>query len=849
MLSDFKSALRHLAKSPGFSAVAILTLAVAIGVNSAIFSLINCVLLRPAVPFRPAEVVNLFTTRQDAARAFRQFSYAEFTALRQTHEVFSDVAAVNFNSVSLGRDEGLHRNFAFMVSANFFSLMGVQPAAGRFFTDAETRPNAGQRVVVASHALWQRNGGRVDFIGSTLLINGQPHVVIGVSPEGFSGVSALVAPDLWLPFGLFSDVATSFSAARKVNDLANPQTYTLNLMGRMVPGLTIESARPRLPMLAARLTAIQPPESASARELVLTKPFSISPNPEDPGPLRLIGVFMLSMSGIVLLIACLNLANMMLARSSRRAAEMAVRLALGASRGRIVRLLVTEGFVLAVCGGALGLLLSLWASAFLQNFFAALLDSMGFTLSAHLQPDLLVVAVTFLFCLFATLVFSLGPALKAARAGLVHDLKAQPGDPAAAGRWNRFFSGRHLMVMVQMTLSLVLLFCAGLFVRTAVKAGDVGTATGFTTEGVVMAQLDFSLANTSPSEATRRMLAAAGRLREQPGVRAAGLSTLVPYNSSITTTRIVPATAAPAVAPVPHGPKPGIGGIFSAISSGYFDSIGVHLLRGRDFTDNETRATSPLHVCIIDEGMAEKLFPGGDALGQRVRYVDPPAGSLPGDMEVVGIVNRHCHGLEDKGKPVPGIYVPLGQAYNPTLFLSIRSLNCDPAAVLNAIGGFRQQLHQLDPDLPVMQMLPFTDFTALNFTQRMVRLGAIMFGVFGGIALLLATLGVYGVKAYAVQCRTREIGIRVALGAARSDVFSLIMSQGALQTAVSVGVGVVLCALIGRALASVFFQVSPMDPVVLSLSAAILASATLLACFLSARRATKVDPMIALRAE
>jgi predicted permease len=848
-MSNLRLALRLLAKSPGFSAVAILTLAVAIGVNSAIFSLVNGLLLRPVVPYKAEEVVGVFATKKDAARDYRQFSYAEYAALRASSEVFKEVAAINFNLAGVGRDESMRRSFVFMVSDNFFALMGVKPAAGRFFTPEEARPNAGQHVVIASWSLWQRHGGRPDFIGSTLYVNGQPNTVIGITPDGFSGMSALIAPEIWLPLGLFSDIAAAFGDTREVNDLASPKNYTLNVMGRLQPGLTIESAKTRLPILADRLTAIQPPDSASAREIQLSKPsrFSLSTSPEDDGPLGLMSGLLLGMAGIVLLIACLNLANMLLARGTARAREMAVRLAIGATRGQIVRQLLTEGLVLALAGGGLGLLLSYWSNSLLQNSFSATLSSMNFSLAAHLQPDLTVIVVTFLCCLFATLLFSLGPALKAARADLVHDLKAQAGDEAVTGRWNRFFAGRHLLVMAQMTLSLVLMFAAGLFLRGALKAS--GMDTGFKTPGVLLTELDFSLANTKQSEATRRMFAAAERVRSLPGVLSAGYTTLVPYGNITNTTRLVPANTAPVVATDPNAPQPGANAVYASITPGFLDSIGVKLLRGRDFTETEARTLGTARLCLVDQGMAEKLFPGQDALGQHVRYTQAPADGLPNDMEIVGIVSPHRHDVQDKDGPRRRVYVPLAQAYSASAFLSVRLAATDPAATLNAIPTLRRELRQLDADLPVLQITPFATLTDKSISLWLVRLGAVLFGVFGGIALLLAVVGVYGVKSYAVERRTREIGIRMALGADRGEVFALIMRQGALQTAFSVGLGLVLALLVGQALSAMLFQVSPMDPIALGVSVLTLGLATMLACYLPAKRATKVSPMTALRTE
>jgi len=847
---DFHHALRLLAKSPGFTAIAVVTLALAIGVNSAIFSLVNGMILRPVVPFKPAEVVGVFTTRKNAGKDYRQFSYAEYAALREAKEVFHDATAVTFALAGLGRDEGLRRSFIFLTSENFFSFMGVKPVAGRFYTAEEARPNANAPVAVASYPYWQRSGGRADFIGSTVFVNTRPYTIIGVAPQGFSGLSSLLAPDLWLPLGIFAQLSSPLSDAAQFTDLNDPKNYSLNVLGRLQPGLTLESAKTRLPVIEQRLTALQPPDALGAREIQLHIPsrFSISTEPNDDGPIALLSVLLLGMAGIVLLIACLNLANMLLARGTARAREMAVRLALGATRGQIIRQLLVEGLVLALAGGAAGLLLSMASNSLLLHSFQSLLGSMNFSLTIGFQPDPTVLAATFAFCLLATLVSSLGPALQAARADLVHDLKQQAGDTAARGRWNRFFAPRHLLVMAQMTLSLILLFAAGLFFRGALKAGDL--ALGFDPAGVVATELDFTLANTPQTEGLRQMFALRDRVRALPGVQAAAFSTLLPYGNTTNTSRLVPAGAAPATNSTdPNAPKPGQSGIFIAVTPGFFDALGLHLLRGRDFTDLEAREKDSPHTVILDEGLAKKLFPGQDALGQHVRYTQPPADGSPAELAVVGIVNRHRHNVLDKEGGGPHIYVPLAQAYNGGVFLSTRFATRDPAQVATLVGTLRTALRQLNPDLPVLQMQPLSEMLEKSIILWVIRLGAVMFGVFGGIALLLAVVGVYGVKSYVVERRTREIGIRMALGANPGDVFALVMKQGALQTAVSVGAGVGLSLLVGQALAAVLFQVSPMDPFALGLSALLLSVATLLACYLPARRATRVDPMVALRTE
>jgi putative ABC transport system permease protein len=852
LLQDLKFSLRLFTKSPGFTTTAVLTLALAIGVNSAIFALVNGLILHPLIPSKPAEVVSVFTARKEANRDYRQFSYAEYTALSQAPEIFSAVTAVNFALAGVARDnEPMRRSFIFEVTDNFFSFMGVQPAAGRFFTPEEAKPNANVQVVVASYPLWQRMGGRPDFVGSTLRLNGKPHIVVGVAPAGFSGISALIAPELWVPLGLHSQISSAFSSADAIRDLNHPKNYTLNVMARLQPGLTLESARARLPVVADRLNVLLPSDNNGQRDLQVVPPsrFSVSTSPSDDGPLNVIGILLLGMAGVVLLIASLNLANMLLARGTTRAREMAIRLAVGATRWQVVRQLLVEGLTLAIAGGAIGLLLSFWSNSLLESSFTTLLSSMNFSLTARLEPDHVVLAVTFLFCLLATLVFSLGPALKSSRADLVHDLKAQAGEPAVVGRWNRFFAPRHILVMAQMTLSLVLLFSAGLFFRGALKAG--GIELGFDPRGVLLTEMDFSLSDTPSAEGLRRMLAAADRAQSLPGVTAAGLTTLISYGNITNGSMLESTDAAPAPTGKvdPKAPERGSFGVSASITPGYLDSIGVHVLRGRNFTDNECRRKDTPAVCLLDEGMAKKLFPDKDAVGRRVRLTQPPSDGSPAEMEVVGVVNRHRHDVQDKNGAALRYYQPLAQSYNASAWLSVRYAATDPDALAAALPTLRKSLQELDPGLPVLQQLPYTTFMEKCITLWVVRLGAVMFGVFGGIALLLAIVGVYGVKAYTVERRTREIGIRMALGAGRRDVFALIMKQGALQIATAVGVGLVLSLLAGRVLATMLFEVSPADPVSLVAAVLLLAGAALLACYLPALRATRVSPTTALRSE
>jgi len=847
MIQDFKFAFRQLIKAPGFTAVAVLTLALAIGVNSAIFALINGVVLHPVVPLRPNEVVNVFTARQNASHDYRQFSYNEYRELRENGgDVFVDIAALEFAVAGIGRDHEMRRSFAFLTSENYFSLMGTKPYRGRFYTAEECKPNANIAVVVTSYGFWKRMGSRSDFVGSTLQINGQPYTVIGIAADGFSGANALIAPDIWAPIGIRSQLGSAFGDSETMHDLMNPKNYAFNLTGRMRPELTIEMAKSRLPVLAQRLSAIQPPDSEGARELQIQTPsrFSLSTQPEDDGPITLIATLLTAMAGAVLLIACLNLANMLLARATARSKEIAVRLAVGASRWRIVRQLLCEGFLLALCGGAVGLVLSAWCNDLLLQQLRSLLASVNFSFVVKLRPDTTVLAVTFLFCLLATMLFSLGPALKSTKADLVNDLKQQVGEPARVGRFSRFFAPRHISVMVQIALSLMLLFAAGLFFRGALKAA--GLNPGFVAAGDLISEFDFTLVKKEPVESRRLMFAMAERARQLPGVTASALGTMLPYADFTNTRRVL--RTKDTMPNDPKAPDPSTNSLYTAITPGYFDALGVKLLRGRDFTQAECESKEARRVAIIDEEMAKKLFPNEDAIGQHVRYTQPPKDGAPNDLEIVGVVSKHRHDIQNDSI-ICRLFVPLAQGYNGQTYLHVRLNTRDRHAVVAIMPTLRQALREIDPDLPLLQMTPYVDLMEKSPNLWIVKLGAILFGAFGCIALLLAVVGVYGVKAYAVACRTREIGIRMALGARRKDVFTLIMRQGAMQTALAVFVGLLLSLAAGRVLSQILYGVSPTDPFALITSSFMLAAAALLACFLPARRATYVNPITALRTE
>ncbi len=631
-------------------------------------------------------------------------------------------------------------------------------------------------------------------------------------------------------------------------DLANPRSYALNIVARLAPGLTRESVKGRLPVLDERLNALAPPDSGGARALLVQEPsrFNISTDPNTDGSPDIMGVLFLSLAAVVLLIACLNLANMLLARGAARRKEIALRLALGAGRGRVIRQLLVEGFVLAVLGGAVGLGLAYWANTLLVNSMRGLFEAMAFsfTLVVDITPDLQVLAVTFGLCLLATLIFSLGPALNLTKADLANDLKQQAGEFAHSPS-HRIFAPRHLLVMAQISLSLVLVFCAALFFRGGALAATADP--GFTTKGGVVAEVDYSLSRVKPADALPRFIRLRDRIAAMPGVASVALNTMVPYINNTDTRRVLRAEEAVDATPKP-GERQGANGVYHVITPGYFKTLGIPVLEGRDFSAAEADLPGAPLTAIIDDKLAKRLFPDGGAIGRRLKYMTAkPDGSRP-EMEIVGIVRNTRH--EVFGDETHAhLYVPFAQAPEPNAYFQVRLVNDSPAATSAFLPVLRREFLAAESDVPLLSVTTMAFVVDRNIGNWTVRAGAALFGAFGGVALLIAAIGVYGVHAYSVSRRTREIGIRMSLGAQARDVFGLIMGQGAKQTIIALAIGVLISLGAGKLIAGLLFRVSPFDPFALGAAIFVLAVAALLACYFPARRATRVNPMTALRME
>ena len=545
---------------------------------------------------------------------------------------------------------------------------------------------------------------------------------------------------------------------------------------------------------------------------------------------------------MVLLVACLNLANMFLARGTSRAQELAVRLALGASRWRVVRLLFVEGLVVALPGGVGGLLLSHWTNRLLLDSFltSSVFTSLGFALTMETAPDIRVLLATLAFCLTATLVFSIGPALRLTGKKAGGNLSLSHSARTTTDRWGRLFSGRHCLSMAQLALSLALLFCAGLFFRAALSAAQIDP--GFKLEGHLVAELDYALGNRNEAGVRASMAAIVDRLRLQAGVHQVALASQIPFGG--TSAWLDVSAVDDRSAAKPRRAR----GRLAAVSSGYFDTIGVTLQRGRDFTEAEWRQPEGPPVVLIDERMAATLFPGEDPVGKYLQPTRRPGKAGTEPIEIIGVVSAHWDKLFSDGPP-PRLFFPLAKRFAQHGFVHIRgqTANAVDSGVLR--DEVRKELYALDPGVPLVQLAPFVAIMEGNPELWSVRFAAVLFGAFGVIALLLAVVGVYGVKAFAVSRRTREFGIRIALGATPRQVWGLVMKQGIIQIAVGLSVGLLLALGAGRLLASMLLRVSPHDPFMLLAAALPLAFATLAACWLPARRATKVNPVEALRSE
>ena len=861
MLHDLRFALRQLVKAKGFTTAAVIVLALGIGANTAIFSLLNTMLFQPPAYAKPHEIVQLYSQDKKNPKTFRGFSYPTFVDIRAHNTVFTDVMAHNLALVGVGDAASTRRTFADLVSANYFSVMGVAPAHGRAFLPVEETPGSNPGVAIVSYSYWQKQGLNAGLLNSKIIINSRPFTVVGILPQGFTGTMQIFAPEIFLPLGSYDQVANDFETDNRTA-LGDRKGTQLLVIGRLKAGVTAAAAEPALKTLAANLEQAFPVEQKD--QTFMTEPlsrFATSTRPSGDGEVKMLAPLLFGMAGVVLLVACLNLANMLLARGTARRKEIAIRLALGGSRWRIVRQLLVEGFALALLGGGVGVVLGLWSSDLLV---ASLGKMTPVDIVWRGGPNVSLFLATFAFCVLGTLAFALGPALKLSKAAVIEDLKEHAGEDTAPRRLR--FLPRNPLVVVQIAFSLALLTAAALFIRGAGKAAAVDT--GLETSSNFLVEVDASLAGYDQARAQNLYRTLEERLAALPGVERASIAATVPFGMLSLDKRVQRGGVNPAPDAKPATAADGLAfaADWNSVGADYFATVGIPLRRGRAFNAAEAMHESSARVAIIDEVLAKKLWPDGDALGQQIQYASKEAPRAPGgggstvgmsgearsegrtQIEVVGIVPHTRDNLFEKD-PRGLIYVPFAGGFQSNVFFHVRfapGAGRDPSATADLI---RRTVREVDAAVPVLSLKSFAQHLDSNLQLWVVRAGAALFTVFGVLALGLAAVGLYGVKAYSVARRTREIGIRMALGAQRGDVQRMILREGTIMLATGVAFGLLLAIATGRLLTGMLYQVSALDPLAFTIAPLVLAAAALLATWLPARRATRIDPMAALRTE
>jgi putative ABC transport system permease protein len=827
LIQDVRYALRMTRRAPGFSIVVVLVLAIGIGVNSAMFTFVNAMLFRP-LPGRAADLVGLYSHDPSQPNSYRSFSYPNYADIRDRNDVFDQVIAHVPALVAQPSGDVMQSLFAEVVSANYFTAMGVSLAAGRGFTPEEDRPGADIPVLIASYAAWQKTGFDPAFLGRTMRVNSRDFTIIGVAPNGFTGTTAIILRDLFLPLGVYDSVVNDIFKNNR-RGLADRSNGTLSVAAWLKPGVTMDQANARLVPLSQELERAYPAEN---RGEVLTvhrlSRVNMSSSPtSDAGP-QVLSAVVMPLTGAVLFIACLNIANMLLARSTARKKEIAIRLALGGGRGRIVRQLVTESLLLAAVGAGAGLVIGLWT---IRLFVVSLVPIMPVPIQIETTPDLNIVLVTTACAVLSALAFGLAPALKTTRLDVVDDLK-DVGSSHAPGRR---FATRAWLVVCQIAVSLMLLTAGGLFARGALSAAAANP--GYSYDGLLLTSIDPSLAGYDEIQGLTRVREALDRIRRMPGVVASGANSQVPFgdfHQSISVARIG---------------KSRLGGrepTYTMVTTDYFRTVGLPILRGRDFSLSEERGPER-HVAIIDEPLARRLFPDEDPIDQQILFPVRERATRTAPTEpltIVGIVPGIRDDLTERD-PVAHVYVPVSASYRGPMHIYTRTA----AGENDMLSAIRRELRALDDRLPVVELRTMHEFHERGLVLWVIRTaGRTLMGL-GMLALLLAVVGVYGVKSYVVSQRTREIGIRLALGAAPRDIGLMLLRDGARMTLVGLAVGFPLAVVLGRLLSVAMFEVSPYDPLVLTLAPVALAVAAAIATYLPARRGMRVSPLEALRTE
>jgi predicted permease len=828
IVQDVRYGFRLLRLQPAFSAIAVLVLALGIGVNVSTFTVLNILLLKPRPGGVDAHLTGVFSRSLTEPDDYREFSWDEFARLRDRTDLFPSVTGHGFGMLGLQEGDATRRVFADIVTAGFFETFGVAPILGRGFTRDEERPGANLAVTVISYGLWQRLGGSRDVIGQTLSLNTRAYTIVGVAPQGFGGSMAMVSPEVFVPTGMYDSVVFDARNEGAVVRLGNPNTHALIVVARLPVEATAADTAPALPAVSRQVFDASPGDHRDYEvTLAPLSRMSVSTRPQVDDELTDFMSIVLVLSGVVLLIAAFNLANMLLARGRARAGEFAIRAAIGGSRSRLVRQLLAEHLVLATVGAAGGLALSTVAMQFLVSQTPAVLP---ISLSFDPTPDVRVVASTVGFTLLAAIVFGLAPAWRFSRVAPASSLKELPSDVAGRGRWPGL-TGRNALMTAQVALTFVMLTATGLFVGGAMEAARADP--GFSLDRGIIANLDTTFLDHTPEQSRAFYQEATARLRALPGVESASLASYMPFaefESAVNVFR-------------PDEPDAGVSSTVISIEQDYFVTMGIALRAGRDFSAAEVLNDIGDPVVIIDEVLAGRLFGEAPAVGQFVR-ASGGDGSVA--MRVIGVAAGFKGDLFDTA-PRPAIYFPFGRHARANMYLHARTNAPSADAEAAMLPTVRAMLARLEANPPIVSLETRPIFRERNLLLAVVRAGAALFALLGGAALFLAAVGVYGVKSYLVARRTREIGVRVALGAAPRDVVWMVLRDGLALVAGGGAIGAGLSVLTGMAMRPILCQGRALDLPVVGLAGMTLVAAILLASWLPARRATRVPPTTALQ--
>ena len=817
LIKDLRYAVRSLAKRPGFTLVAVLTLALGIGINTTVFSLANSVFLRQLPVASPQNLAWIFSNRENPS------SYPDFVEYQQQTDLFDGVLAYEWVGLNLGSNGQAERVEGALVTGNYFDVLGVKPALGRTFLPDEDKTPGASPVAVISHTLWQRRfNSDASVVGKPLVLNGQAFTIVGVAPTDFVGAEEAFPRQIWIPLTIQAGVRPGPAGVTNApNPLVNRNARTLEVMARLKQGVTLREAQVKMNVVASRLAQNYPDSNRDFRIALYTagngRPFFRS-------MLKPVTQILLVVVGSVLLIACANVANLLLARAARRRKEVAIRLTLGATRTRLIRQLLTESMLLSVSGGLAGLILNLW----LINLLTALKPAVPLPVNVEFHTDWRVLSFTLLLSVLAGIIFGLVPALQASKHELVPALKEQS---QPLGERRSVFSLRNALVIGQVALSIVVLIAAGLFLRSLNHARAINP--GFDADHILTLSFNTTAQKYDATKAGQFYQQLSSRVQALPSVQNVSVAQSAPLSYFYS-----PAFASPAFVEG-HEPAAGENPPFvgnNAIGPNFFKTLGVPILSGREFTDQD-REGAP-RVAIVNETLVRNLFANGNPIGQRLRVLT----RQPSSWEIIGVVkdSKYRSLGED---PTAYIFLPYLQSPQPAMALHVQTSG-NPKDLAAAI---RHEVQTLDPNLPAFNVMSLADNIEISLFPA--RFGAVLLGVFGFLALLIASIGIYGVMSYGVSERTHEMGIRMALGARGGDVLRLVISRGMRVALIGVAIGGGLAVAATRVVKSYLYDVSPTDPLTFAGIALLLIGVALLACYIPARRATKVDPLVALRYE